>query len=118
MGKYCPFLEADPCRQGGSLYCCAVGVNFYSVGPERELCQTCPVAHLGDALLCEHLDVYAFLQVNGEGKRSVRVEMECRLGAGQVPDSVRCDICPAMQDAGFEGIPGLVSLGDVRWSRE
>ena len=118
MEKYCPFLETEPRRQGDSLYRCAVGVNFYSVGPERELCRTCPIAHLGDALLCEHLDVYTFLQVNGERKRSVRVEMECRLGAGQVPDSVRCDICPEMQDAGPEGVPGLVSLGDVRWSKE
>lgn len=69
-------------------------------------------------MLCEHLEVYTFLQVNGEGKQFVRVEMECRLGAGQAPDSVRCDICPAMQDAGPEGVPGLVSLGDVRWSKE
>lgn len=118
MKEDCPFLETGPRRQGDSLYRCAVGVNFYSVGPERELCRTCPIAHLGDALLCEHLDVYTFLQVNGEGKRSVRVEMECRLGAAQVPDSVRCDICPEMQDAGPEGVPGLVSLGDVRWSKE
>ncbi len=108
MEGYCPFLEADPFRQKDLPYCCAVGVNFYSVGPERELCQTCPIAHLGDALLCEYLDVYAFLQVNREGKRSVRVEMECRLGAGQVPDSVRCDICPERQDAGPEGVPDRV----------
>jgi hypothetical protein len=114
MEKYCPFLETGPRWQGESLYCCAVGVNFYSVGPERELCQTCPVAHLGDALLCEHLDVYAVLQVNGERKRSVRVEMGCRLGVGQMSDSVRCDICPGMQDADPEGIPGLVPLGDVQ----
>ena len=114
MEKHCPFLETRPRRQGDSLYCCAVGVNFYSVGPERELCRTCPIAHLGDALLCEHLDVYTFLQVNREGKRSVQVKMECCLGAGSVPDSVRCDICPEMQDAGPEGVPGLVSLGGVR----
>ena len=59
MGKYCPFLKTGPRRQGDSPYRCAVGVNFYSVGPKRELCHTCPIAHLGDALLCEHLDVYS-----------------------------------------------------------
>ncbi len=114
MEKHCPFLETGPRWQGESFYCCAVGVNFYSVGPERELCQTCPVAHLGDALLCEHLDVYAVLQVNEERKRSVRVEMGCRLEPNQVSDSARCDVCPGMQDADPEGIPGLVSLGDVQ----
>jgi hypothetical protein len=118
MEGYCPFLETEPRRQGASRYCCAVGVNFYSVGEARELCRTCPIAHLGDALLCEHLDVYAFLRVNREGKQSVQVEMECRLGAAQVPDSARCDICPAMQNVGSEGIPGTVSLGDVQWSKE
>jgi hypothetical protein len=97
MEGYCPFLETEPRRQGASRYCCAVGVNFYSVGEARELCRTCPIAHLGDALLCEHLDVYAFLQISREGKRSIQMEMECRLGAGQVPDSVRCDICPAIE---------------------
>ncbi len=44
--------------------------------------------------------------------------MERRLGAAQVTDAVRCDICPEMQDAGFEGVPGLVSLGGVKWSKE
>ena len=114
MEKRCPFLETKPHCQESSLYCCAVGVNFYSVGEGRKLCRTCPIAHLGDALLCEHLDVYTFLQVNREGKRSVQVEMECRLGAAQVPDAVRCDICPAMQDVGPEGVPDTVSLGDVQ----
>lgn len=100
MEKYCPFLETEPRRQGDWPYRCAIGVNFYSVGPERELCHICPVAHLGDALLCEHLDVYTFLQVNRERKRSVQVEMECRLGADPLPDPVRCDICLKMMQGG------------------
>jgi len=113
----CPFLETNGTRGWLPRRACAVGANFYSVGPERELCHTCPIAHLGNALLCEHLDVYAFLQVNGEGKRSVRVEMECCLGAGQASDSIRCDICPEMQDVSLEGVPGLVSLGGVGWPK-
>ncbi|HID87290.1 MAG TPA: hypothetical protein EYP55_07910 [Anaerolineae bacterium] len=94
MERYCPFLEAGPRWQGDSLYRCAVGVNFCSVGEGRELCHTCPIADLGQALLCEYLDVYSFLQVDPEEGQSVRVEMECRAPEGGPDDFHRCEICP------------------------
>jgi polyhydroxyalkanoate synthesis regulator phasin len=111
MEKYCPFLETGPRWQGGSLYRCTVGVNFCSVGERRELCRICPIADLGQALLCEHLDVYTFLQVDAEGGQSIRVEMECRAPEDEPVGFCRCEICPKkramepddIQDIGWQG---------------
>ncbi|MFQ6015539.1 MAG: hypothetical protein ACE5NP_08860 [Anaerolineae bacterium] len=99
MLDYCPFLKSERRGEWGPPYCCRVGVNFYSVGKERELCRTCPLAHLGQALPCEHLDVYTFLQRDEEMKQLIKVEMECLLEERKLADLRRCDHCPDFQGA-------------------
>jgi hypothetical protein len=109
MQRDCPFLESIPRWSGDSPFRCAIGVNFYSVGPERELCGTCSIAEWGQALLCPHLDTYTFRQVNGHGRPSVSVRMECCQPRVALSDQERCPICPEMRDAGPNGVPGPVS---------
>ncbi|MFQ6059105.1 MAG: hypothetical protein ACE5MB_09550 [Anaerolineae bacterium] len=107
MEEYCPFLEAGLRWRGDSPYRCAIGVNFYSVGRGRELCRTCPIADRGQALLCEHLDVYTFLQVDPKGKQSIQVEMECQAPDSGLADFRRCDICPARRAVEPDEAQGL-----------
>ena len=92
MKDYCHFLEHCPHHEG---LCCAAGVNFRSVGQEREICAACPLADLGDVPLCEHLDVFTYLERKGV-VWAVRVEAECTLKDDPSPDS-RCSICPHAQ---------------------
>lgn len=95
----CPFLESNRKKQWLPRYACAMGINFYSVGPERELCRTCPIAEWGHTLTCEHLEVYTFLRINGHGEPSIRAEMECRQPRSALSDEARCAICPEVHAA-------------------
>jgi len=99
----CPFLKSGPRWPGDAPYRCAVGVNFCSVGPERQLCRTCPIADWGQVLQCEHLDVYTSLRPDAQGKHSVQVKMECHQPRGMLSDSERCAICPERREAGPGG---------------
>jgi len=114
----CPFLESSPRWPGDALYRCSVGVNFYSVGPERELCRTCPIAELGDELLCDHLEVFTFHYRDAEGHPAVRVEMECRVPETRSGNFPRCPICPELRQATEGGPPGIVFLGGRPWAGE
>ena len=122
MSPDCPLLESNRKKSWLPRYACAMGVNFCSVGSERELCQTCPIADWGRALTCEHLEVYTFLQSNGHGEPSVRAEMECRQPRNTLSDGERCAICPEgrtqqsalERSAGFRRTPGVVVLSDMR----
>lgn len=110
MSRDCPFLQSDPRWPGDSPFRCAIGVNFYSVGPERELCYTCSIPERGQALQCPHLDAYTFRQANGHGRPSVLVRMECCQPKGALSDRERCPICPETRGSGPEAVPGLSSL--------
>lgn len=118
----CSFLESNRRKRWLPRYTCAAGVNFYSVGPERALCHTCPIADWGQALTCEHLEVYTFLQANGHRELSVQAEMECRQPGNSLSNEARCTICPEgrtqqsalERSAGFRRTPGVVVLSDMR----
>jgi len=109
----CLFLESNRRKWWLPSYRCAVGVNFLSVGPRRELCRTCPIADWGQALACEHLEVYTFLRTSPQGTPSIQVQMECRRPRGAFPDSERCAICPEVHVLGSEYAPGVTLLGNV-----
>lgn len=108
----CPFLEINRKKSWLPRYTCASGVNFYSVGPERELCQTCSIADWGQ-VLCDHLEVYTILRVNGHGKPSVQVEMECCLPRSALPDQARCAICPEVHPGTLRRAPSVAAVGDA-----
>ena len=89
MKDFCQFLQmSNDCEP-----VCAAGVNFCSVGKNREICRTCPLADLGDRILCEHLEVYVYRDWRSEGA-AIQVEGDCYLDPA-APSRVRCVGCPA-----------------------
>lgn len=89
MKDYCQFLQ----MRSGREPICTAGVNFYSVGKNREICCACPLADLGDIFLCKYLDVYVY-QDWSRGNWTMRVEGECCLGP-DAPAGAQCAGCPA-----------------------
>jgi len=90
--KHCQFLESDRHKSDSPPDRCAIGVNYYSVGRNRELCHMCPMLEIGDAPLCEHLDIFAFLQRGRKG--FIELEMVCALSGTELPDLEGCWSCP------------------------
>jgi len=88
MKSTCPFLET---RHPEGLMCCTAGVNFTSVGAERELCRKCPLANLDNLPLCPNAEIYAFLRNSPTGE-SVELEFACLADA--IPTEERCQGCP------------------------
>jgi hypothetical protein len=62
MKTDCPFLEHRRYPQADSTSQCGVGINFYAVGKDQELCQACSMASLRQLPDCGHLDAYAWLE--------------------------------------------------------
>ena len=89
MKDYCQFLQMKNDREP----VCTAGVNFYNVGQNREICRACPLADLGDILLCKYLDVYVYQDWSREGQ-VLRIEGECCLGP-DTPAGTLCPGCPA-----------------------
>ena len=99
MKDFCPFLITDSRQE----QFCDAGFNFSSVGKNRKICRTCPLANLGDIPLCEHLDVFAFLerevdvsQGNAEIIWKAQILTECSLYIASPADS-RCLGCPGLE---------------------
>ena len=90
----CPFLEKQRYPQANNTSVCGVGLNFYAVGQDRALCQTCPIATLGRLPNCQHLDAYAWLEGGPGGARSVDVELFCGLTDDPLPSLRNCARCP------------------------
>lgn len=90
MKGSCQFLE--PAVFDRELRC-AAGVNFASVGPQREVCRVCPLAELGDLPLCPNVDVYTYLKGNSATAVEVKVEFAC-LADAATPAEARCARCP------------------------
>jgi hypothetical protein len=88
MKESCYFLKERTAGQPG----CAAGANFYSVGQAREVCHTCPLADLGNAPLCEKLNVYTYWE-RKQGNWVIRAEVECSLDERTSSD-LRCAACP------------------------
>ena len=98
MKDLCPFLSTDSRQE----QICDAGFNFSCVGKNREICHTCPLADLGDVPLCEHLDVFAFLEREvdvSQGKAEiiwkVHIQTECSLYIA-APAEPRCLGCPGL----------------------
>lgn len=99
--RKCRFLEARREQEGGwAYYYCGAGVNFYLLDEQRHLCRTCPVNALGDAPLCEHLEVYTFLERDAEGQAFVDVRFDCDLLDESLDDLSACANCAHYQVAG------------------
>jgi len=88
LNDYCPFLENDTLKDGPR---CAAGVNFVNVGPNRALCQTCPLSKLVDLPLCPNVEVYTSLRNSPDGE-FIDVEFACF--AVDVHPDERCQGCP------------------------
>ena len=96
--RKCRFLELRE-QEGGWAHYCGVGVSFYLLDEQRHLCRTCPVNALGDAPLCEHLEVYAFLESDAEEQAFVRVRFDCDLLGECLDDLSACASCAHHQVA-------------------
>jgi len=90
----CKFLETIPRPEGRLSSCCGIGINFYSVGEKRELCQSCPVLSLANAPHCRHLEFYAFLRVAGDGRHVVEADFACCLRGWSLEYPAECETCP------------------------
>lgn len=95
MWQNCPFLELAPSWGAAHPYRCWAGVNFSSVGPDRELCQTCPIGQYTEILACPYLEVYTFLHAETPARPFVRVEVQCHIPEEEVRSGHRCQDCPA-----------------------
>jgi hypothetical protein len=93
MKTDCPFLKHQRYPQAASTPLCGVGINFFSVGQDRELCQTCSIASLGRLPDCGHLDAYAWLEGYPGRSLFVRVELFCGLTDDLLPDLLHCACC-------------------------
>ena len=114
MKDSCQFLE--PAVFARELRC-AAGVNFASVGPDREVCRVCPLAELGDLPLCLNVDVYTYLK--GNSAAAVEGEFACLTDAATPPEA-RCARCPDRAretglPSGVTAQPGALSgIGNPR----
>lgn len=96
MNKDCEFLEAIE-ERGRVMPCCGIGVNFYFVGDNRELCNICSVPvvqHLPD---CQYLEPFAVLCAAPGGVRSIEPEFICTLEDLALRDLSKCARCPAYE---------------------
>lgn len=88
MKEFCPFLEADPLMKGKR---CSAGVNFVNVGPNRALCQVCPISNFSDLPLCPNTEVFTYIRNSTEG---IYVDVEFYCLANDIQSDERCQGCP------------------------
>ena len=93
MKSDCPFLEHRRYQQTRSTPLCGVGINFYAVGQDQELCLACSMASLGRLPDCGHLDANAWLEGYPSGAPFVRVELFCGLTDDPLPNLLHCAFC-------------------------
>lgn len=88
MNEFCLFLEDEPFMESKS---CAAGINFRNVGPDRALCQVCPLSHFSDLPLCPNTEVYTYMRNSPEG---FFIEVEFYCFANDIQPEERCQGCP------------------------
>ena len=88
MNDFCHFLDDDTLMEG---QCCVPGVNFVNVGPNRSLCQVCPLSKLVDLPFCPNVEVYTNFRNSPDGP-FIDVGFAC-LVVYVHPDE-RCQNCP------------------------
>jgi hypothetical protein len=91
MKDFCRFLELDTSIHQRR---CAAGINFVSVGQNRELCRICPLAELGDIPLCPNADVYVYLRRGAAETAEVEVKFACGVNDTSREEAL-CAGCPA-----------------------
>jgi len=91
MEENCPFLESD-LHYGKP--CCGIGLNFYSVGENRELCRGCPVPAMLQARYCRHLEFCTLLSVGKGHKQFVEAQLACGLKNWGLDSQAECQVCP------------------------
>lgn len=94
MKDLCKFLETIPQPEGKLSCCCGIGVNFYSVGEKRELCQTCPVPSLANVPHCRQLEFYTRLRVMGGVRHVIEAGFACCLKGWDLESLAECGTCP------------------------
>jgi|GEM_PF-4201496 len=92
MKDFCQFLRFRSTHEP----VCAAGINFYSVGEAREICRVCPLAGLGDAPICEDLDVLVY-QDWRLGSYAIRVEVS-RYDEDDASYGDHCSNRPGLED--------------------
>jgi len=92
MDRDCKFLEIIEGRP-----CCSIGVNFYFVGDERELCNICSVPDVQHLPDCQYLEPFAVLCIAPGGVYSVEPEFICTLKDLALRDLSKCVHCPAYE---------------------
>jgi hypothetical protein len=88
MNEFCPFLEDDPHTEDKR---CVAGVNFVNVGPDRALCQVCPLSKLSYLPFCPNTEVYTYIQNSPEG---VFIDVDFYCLANDIQPEERCQGCP------------------------
>jgi len=99
MNESCEWrVPEGPPRTG---YKCAGALNFGYLGPNLEVCRTCPVPRLLATPHCRHLDIFPCLRRLGT-LEMVGALFYCTLGQRNVDSLADCQGCPA-----YEPIPLL-----------
>ena len=88
MKDSCPFLRL---RGPAGDKCCAAGVNFSSVRPDRALRRFSQLSDLGEVPVCMNAEVCAFVVQSGSGV-AARAESTCP--ADYIPDDLGRHACP------------------------
>jgi len=91
MSVKCRFLDVT---QYGLA--CGIGVNFYALRDDCELCADCLVPILDDSTHCKYLEFYVILSKEG-GNRTVRVELGCALSKSGLENLLQCQNCSAFE---------------------
>ena len=91
--RKCRFLDVRREQEGGWAYYCGAGVNFYALGKQRDRCRICPLNAMADAPLCEHLEVYTFLDRDADKQEFVCVKFDCDLLKEPLGDLSVCAKC-------------------------
>ena len=94
MKNDCPFFERMRRPQMGEIYGCGAGVNFYSVGKDRERCRACSIVRMERLPDCQYLDVHACLNVQRDQPLSVEARPYCTRFGYLPSDLRRCACCP------------------------
>ena len=95
---FCPFRKPLRKPWGEHTHGCDAGMNFYDVGANLELCQTCPVPAQLQAYGCEHLEVLTRLSPGADSIWRVEVELYCHHEQITLFGADSCTQCPYRLD--------------------
>jgi len=91
---FCPFRKPLRRPRGEHTHGCDAGMNFYDVGADLGLCQSCLVPAQLQAYGCEHLEVFTRLRPGADSIWRVEIELYCYHGPNTLSDADLCAQCP------------------------